>query len=263
MPILLPAFAFRDEIRALLATDRAWAVYAIGDLAPGLFEECEWYAAPGERPGLALIYRAFEIPVLFTLGEPDVVQALLDELPDEERLYLSIRSEVLPLIQARYRVEHETAMWRMVLDRAAFTAPATNAMRLGPADHEALARLYADGEARGEAPGFFTVEMLEVGVFFGVREDRELVSAAGTHVVAPGEGVAAIGNVYTRRDRRGRGLARQVTGSVTAELLRMGIETIALNVAQSNAAALRVYESLGFRTYCAFYEGVAVRKPRE
>jgi predicted GNAT family acetyltransferase len=71
--------------------------------------------------------------------------------------------------------------------------------------------------------------------------------------------VGAIGNVYTRRDRRGRGLASFVTGAVTAELLRLGLRTVALNVNQRNAAAIRVYEQLGFTRYCAFYEGVAVR----
>ncbi len=247
----------RDAIRAVLETDRPWAVYALGDLAPGFFEHCEWHATPGARPGLALIYRAFETPVLFTLGEPEVVETLLQELPAEERLYLSIRSEVLPPIQARYRVEHETPMWRMVLDNAAFAPPATDAARLGPSDLSAPARLYADGESTGEQPTFFAPEMVADGVFFGVWEGGRLVSAAGTHILAPAEGVAAIGNVYTRRDRRGTGLARQVTGAVTRELLRLGIVTIALNVAQSNAAALRVYESLGFRTYCAFHEGVA------
>jgi RimJ/RimL family protein N-acetyltransferase len=40
---------------------------------------------------------------------------------------------------------------------------------------------------------------------------------------------------------------------------RMGLHTIALNVNQRNAAAIRVYERLGFARHCAFYEGIAVR----
>lgn len=73
--------------------------------------------------------------------------------------------------------------------------------------------------------------------------------------MAESTGVAAIGNVYTRRDRRGRKLARQTAGAVAAELLARQIPTIVLNVNQKNVAALRVYEALGFRRYCPFWEG--------
>ena len=55
-----------------------------------------------------------------------------------------------------------------------------------------------------------------------------LVAVAGTHLLAPEEGAAAIGNIYTRRDRRGRGLGRAVTSAVLADLA--GIETVGLNV---------------------------------
>ena len=53
--------------------------------------------------------------------------------------------------------------------------------------------------------------MVTDGVFFGVYEGEALVAAAGTHLVSREEGAAAIGNIYTRRDRRGRGLGRAVT----------------------------------------------------
>ena len=104
--------------------------------------------------------------------------------------------------------------------------------------------------------------MVEQGVFYGIYEGPNLIAAAGTHLVAPSEGVAAIGNVYTRRDRRGQGLATQVTGAVAAELLRLMPPSaiIALNVVQTNLAAVKVYERLGFARYCAFYEGLAHRR---
>jgi ribosomal protein S18 acetylase RimI-like enzyme len=256
----MPRITDRAAIRSLLETDRPWAVYALGDLAPGFFEHCEWFGTTKRAPALALLYRAFDTPVLFALGEAATVEGILEEISPEPRLYLSIRPEILPLIKARYRVSHEQAMWRMILDPAHFRPePAEGCVRLGPADRPELEQLYADGEATGEGPDFFTPAMLEEGVFFGVREKEGLVAAAGTHLVVPAEGVAAIGNVYTRRDRRGRGFAGQATSAVVRELLRMNLRTVALNVAQNNAAALRVYERLGFARYGAFYEGVAER----
>ena len=100
--------------------------------------------------------------------------------------------------------------------------------------------------------------MLRHGVYYGIREGVAIVAAAGTHVLAERESVAGIGNVYTRRDRRGRGLGAQVSGAVTAELLRLGVRTVVLNVDENNAAALRVYQGLGFERYCEYREGTAI-----
>jgi len=81
--------------------------------------------------------------------------------------------------------------------------------------------------------------------------------SAGTHLVIPEEGIAAIGNVYTRRDHRGRGHAATLTSAVTNELLRMNLRTIVLNVDQRNETAMRVYQRLGYEQYCPYYEGLA------
>jgi predicted GNAT family acetyltransferase len=130
--------------------------------------------------------------------------------------------------------------------------------RLGPADYEGLSRLYADGDSADEAPPFFDAAMLRNGVYFGIREGGILIAAAGTHVLAPDEGVAGIGNVYVRRDRRGHGLGRSVTAAVTGELLQLGLRTVGLNVEESNVTAIRVYERLGFRRSCEYREGIAI-----
>ncbi len=247
-----------------MAHDRIWSVYALGDLEPGLFEHTCWYAAEGSA-ALLMLFTAFDTPVLFAAGPADRVAGLLDEIGDRPRLYLSIQPEILPLIRARYAVSGLRAMWRMALDPGRFQpwpgSPAGPA-RLTPSDYTALTRLYADGAATGEAPDFFAPYMVEQGVFYGIFEGQELVAAAGTHLVAPAEGVAAVGNVYTRRDRRGRGLATRVTSAVASELVR-GLpagSVIALNVMQANRPALSVYERLGFARHCEFYEGLAERR---
>jgi ribosomal protein S18 acetylase RimI-like enzyme len=263
----VPRLTDPAAIRALLETDRPWAAYALGDLTPGFAEYAEWLAegegngpASGEGQALALLYRAFEVPVLFTLGDPQSAAHLLDEIKNEPKMYLSIRPEILPLVKARWRVEQEAAMWRMIVTPGTFQPVSTEgAVRLSLGNLPALRRLYADGQPSGEVPDFFNPEMLARGVFFGIYEGEELMTSAGTHLVAPAESVGAVGNVYTRRDRRGRGLAARVTSAVTAALLEMRLRTVALNVNQRNAPAIRVYDGLGYRRYCPFYEGVAIR----
>ena len=197
--------------------------------------------------------------MLFAHGAPADLAPLLPEIADVPVLYLSVRREVADLLRAKgYETPAEKRMWRMVADPARCVPPAHTAVRMGPADYEALLSLHRDGDAAGEAPPFFDAGMLRHGVYYGIREDGAIVAAAGTHVLAERERVAGIGNVYTRRDRRGRGLGAQVSGAVTAELLRLGVRTVVLNVGESNAAAMRLYQRLGFECYCAYREGIAI-----
>ncbi|MGE5571210.1 MAG: GNAT family N-acetyltransferase [Rhodospirillales bacterium] len=250
----MPALRDPAAIRSILVSEPQWSVYALGDLAPGFFERSEWFRPPN-GPGLALLFRGFETPVLFTMGAPGAVAAMLDEIGGETPFYLHVRPEIVPVIAARQRIVELAEMCRMVLDWKAYrpAPPCDGLARLSSADLEDLERLYADGLAAGETPHFFYPAMLDEGVFYGVREGRELIAAAGTHLVVPAEGVAAVGNVYTRRDRRGRGLAARTTSAVVNELAGL---TVALNVGIRNEAAIRVYERLGFRRYCNYFEGI-------
>jgi len=255
----MPRTADPAAIRQILETDRRWAVYALADLAPEYSASARWHIAADGRPALLLVYRGFDPPVLFAHGAAADLAPLLPEVADVPAFYLSVRQETADLLRASgYAIRDEKRMWRMAVDPAHFEPPAHTAMRLGPADYEALVSLHRDGDAAGEAPPFFSAGMLRHGVYYGIREGRAIVAAAGTHVLALRESVAGIGNVYTRRDRRGRGLGAQVSGAVTTELLRLGVRTVVLNVDESNAAALRVYERLGFERYCEYREGIAI-----
>jgi len=254
----MPRTADPAAIRKILELDRHWAVYALADLAPQYNAAARWHIAAHGRPALFLVYGGFELPVLFAMGAATDLLPLLPEIADQPQFYLSVRPDAAALLAAGgYRISAEKRIWRMVLDPARFVPPLQTAVRLGPADYEALARLHRDGDAAGEAPPFFNAGMLRHGVYYGIREGAAIVAAAGTHVMAVEEGVAAIGNVYTRRDRRGRGFGAQVSGAVTAGLLTLGVRTVALNVGQSNAAAARIYQRLGFEKYCEYREGLA------
>jgi ribosomal protein S18 acetylase RimI-like enzyme len=259
----MPSLTDRAQIRSILSADKAWAVYALGDLAGGFYEHTSWFGS-ADGSALLMLYRAFGAPLLFAFGPPDRVAPLLAEIEAETDVYLSVRPEILPLIEAHFQISDETPMWRMILDPARFQPAAGPAVRLSLADLPALQRLYAggslDGPPAGDGPDFFSASMVEQGVYYGIYAETELLAAAGTHLVVLAEGVSAVGSVYTQVSQRGRGLATQVTGAVAAELLSIPtLRHIALNVRQDNPAALAVYERLGFQRYCAFYEGRARR----
>jgi GNAT superfamily N-acetyltransferase len=259
----MPRHSDPAAIRAILETDRRWAVYALGDLRPGYFEDCTWFVPADGAPAIALVYHAFAVPVLLTVGEARHLRPLLDEIDATmaaaPEVYLVVRPDVLPLLAERYAIKVAKLMHRMVLEPEHFQpADTREAVRLGPADLDVVQALYADGGPVGESPDFFIPPMLRDGVYYGVREGSDLIAVAGTHVLAPAEGVCGMGNIYTRRDRRRRGLAACVTGAVAAELLAMKLRTVALNVWEKNPVAERVYERLGFRRYCEYYEALAV-----
>src|SRR5215510_12528466 len=113
----MPLETNRAAIRSRLNVDRIWSVYALGDLAPGLFEHTTWHVEL-QGGALLMIYAGLGTPVLFAIGDAENVDLLLDELAGQHPLYLLIKPEILPVIHNRYRVMDETPMWRMVLDPA-------------------------------------------------------------------------------------------------------------------------------------------------
>jgi ribosomal protein S18 acetylase RimI-like enzyme len=243
----MPRLTDKTEIRTLLRRDPAWSVYALGDLAPTMFAKTVWFT-----PDLTLLVQDYGTAILFAMGPGSVREALACAAGP---VHLQVHRDALDEVARHAAVSSPQLMWRMTWTGNRPPSPGAVTTRLGPSDLSALQALYADGEASGEAPDFFFPSMLADGVFHGIYESAALVAAAGTHLVAREEGAAAIGNVYTRHDRRGRGLSRLATSAVLAELA--GVETIGLNVRAGNDAALHLYESLGFVRHCQFYEAVA------
>ena len=91
------------------------------------------------------------------------------------------------------------------------------------------------------------------GLYYGIRVNGRLVSAAGTHVISPAARLAVVGNVMTHTDFRGRGYATAVTGAVTAELLK-SCDQVVLNVRADNPPALAAYRRLGYQVNVTFEE---------
>jgi GNAT superfamily N-acetyltransferase len=254
----VPPLTDIQTVRALLDRDREWAAYAIGDLAPGFSEHCEWFTSR-TREALLMLYSGFQPPILFALGCDHDLRALFAEVRARE-VSLHIRTDALDALSEFYVSRNTRLMRRMALKPAAFEpAGHADATPVGPQHIAAVEGLYDEGNRRGEGPTFFDTSMLRQNTFYGTWEGDTLIAIAGTHVYSADLGVCTIGNVYTRSDRRGRGLAASVTSAVIAHALRDGVSTIVLNVSERNAAARRVYERLGFYHYCDFLEGEGVR----
>ncbi|MEQ1910496.1 MAG: GNAT family N-acetyltransferase [Vicinamibacterales bacterium] len=252
----MPRLTDFADIRARLEIDRAWAAFSLADLDPGQSEHAHWFG-PLAGTSVVLVYDAYDPPIVVCHGNVDECNATLAE-PEVRALtshaYLNMTPEQSVVLSHHFGRFDGRRMVRMLLHDVALSTPPQPVARLGLSDLDALQALYAE-----EPPAFFLPSQLRDGVYFGVREGTDLVAVAGTHVVSRAASVAALGNVHTRRDRRGRGLAMAVTGAVVRELRQRNTKTSVLNIVATNDAARRVYERVGFREYCLYDEGVATR----
>jgi ribosomal protein S18 acetylase RimI-like enzyme len=247
------------RIAAALEREGPLQVYALGDLDPFFRPYTRWFGweADGVITHVALLYDEPDPPVLHALcaREPDTLRALLDaaapDLPD--RVYAHLTPSLLRPPPAGYAVASPPVPHlKLALEHRGEVMPhAVGGFDLlGPGDRADLDELYA-----AAYPGtWFQARMLETGRYVGRREHGRLVAVAGVHLFSPALRVAALGNVATHPEARGRGQARELCAHLCVLLAGDGIETIALNVAADNAAAIAVYRRLGFEEVDRFVE---------
>jgi ribosomal protein S18 acetylase RimI-like enzyme len=253
----------RDLIAAFCRRRPAVHAYALGDLDDFFWPHTRWLAWEGASgiEQLALLYDEPDPPVLLALAEPagESMDALLRdirrELPAPVYAHMSPGLDrALPprLVPAAPPVAHRKLglVDPSRLNRHGDMAVVT----FGPEDVEELLGFY--GEAY---PGtWFETRMLETRRYVGIRDGRRLVCVAGVHVWSPTWRVAALGNVATLPEARGRGLATIACAHLCRLLLDDGIDTIGLNVRADNTAAIRAYEKLGFAHAADYVEVLLV-----
>jgi GNAT superfamily N-acetyltransferase len=248
----------RDRVllRSFLERDRLYAAYAICDLDDREFAKTRWGVAwDRDRPlAIAMEYSGLSPQPLFVMGDPGGVGAIVRDVVRPRLVYLAADREHLPELERTYRIDSGPPMVRMWVDRAAFRPVSGVALRLLPAEIGDLNRLYGLGFT-----SWLPADAIASGVYYGVRVRGRLVAAAGTHVISPSARLAAVGNVMTHPDHRGRGYAKLTTGAVTQELLRT-CDQVVLNVRSDNPPAIAAYRALGYREHCQFEERLARRR---
>ena len=242
-------------LRSFLERDRLYAAYAICDLEEREFSRTRWgVALDGDAPvAVVLEYNGPTPQPLFAMGREDGVAVVLRDLIRPRIAYVAAPATLMPAIETAYRVDPGPAMVRMWVDRAHFRPYPATVQRLLGAEIGDLNRLYQLGFA-----SWLPSAAISDGVYYGLRVNGQLVSAAGTHVVSQSARLAVVGNVLTHADYRGRGFATAVTGAVTADLLR-SCDQVVLNVRADNPPALNAYRRLGYTEHVRFEERLVHR----
>jgi GNAT superfamily N-acetyltransferase len=246
----------KEKILAFLEKNHLWAGYAICDLEPELFSVCEWHTAysNGKIISLCLYFKGFETPTQITFGNDLGISRILEKIGAPKQVYAHFLPTHKKILTKYYSFEKFKLMKRMAITKELFNPTAGSASRLKENDLPELEILYAK-----RAATFFLPNMLTSGVYYGIKRDSTLVAVAGTHVSSSLYKIACVGNVFTLPSHRNKGYATICTSKVVKDLLP-DHKDIILNVDHKNIPAIKVYEKLGFREHCTYFEGLGTAK---
>jgi ribosomal protein S18 acetylase RimI-like enzyme len=242
----------KEAIRHFTDRNPLLHLFERGDLDDFFWPYTTWYAL---REGdivrqLALLYHAGDLPVLIAVPEQPVehMPPLLTEL---RRLlphcfYAHLHPEYAGILADNYQMQTMEQVYMMGL---------TNFDRLGSDDSSSIIALNEshlpalhEFYQQANPQNWFTPRMLATGRYYGIFEYNQLVSVAGVHAYSTTYNAAAIGNVATHPNFRGKGYAHRTCAHLCKVLLQDGITNVGLNVHVHNTVAITVYRSLGFES---------------
>jgi len=245
----------RDKIWKVLNRNRALNLFGIGDLDDSMWHQTEWFVDASEADkdysAVILLIHSFEPPILNALAIPEdrssfehteeLLRATLPLLPND--VYCSVSPGLETILRERYTLSFDETWDRMILTKPELAEAA---------DTTGVELLYEENE--NELRELFDIAFPEgwfkfnfaTNLNFGIRGvNGKWIAAAGVRLYSQTYGVGVVSNVMVHPNYRNRGLAREVTGKVTQELLEH-VPTIGLNVVEGNIPAIKCYERLGF-----------------
>ena len=228
-------------------------LYSLGDLDDFYWNRVSCYGIQNEKElqNITTFYRGEDLPVLLAFGEldPDYLKQLQILLPDRFYAHLSPGLEVH--FADRYHIAEHGDHFKMSLAHfeAILRVKTDNTFRLSKGDLPEINKLYQESYPKNA----FDPLMLESGQYIGVRIGGQLVSIAGIHTYSTRYRAAALGNITTHPEHRGRGYGTAATARLCL-LLRSAVDIIGLNVKCDNHRAISLYQHLGFRISSVYGE---------
>ncbi len=260
----------RERIERVLRRHEPVHTYAIADLDDTYFDQSRWWLLTdrGSDAAVAFVIDSFDPPLLYAIDpehqryDEALLTSIVDDLPDV--MFANVMPDA-PACLGDYFWFDDGGLYTKMAQPAGWSPMATAVVP--HADGLVLVRLTLDDldeihdvfEDTPDGGRLFVPDMLAGGVYVGVRIDGELAAIAGTHVVSPKRRVAALGNIVTRTEHRGCGLASRCSTEVL-RLLAPEVDTVGLNVGHDRTMARRIYERLGFEAVLDYREGTFIRR---
>ncbi|HQY51653.1 MAG TPA: GNAT family N-acetyltransferase [Ignavibacteria bacterium] len=248
-------------------------VYPIGDLDDFFFTKTEWFALLEKQNDIeeiiemAFIYRGTDLPVLIAVCDGDnlnlkeLLNRILKDVPDN--IYTHFSKGLDEVFERSYDKLDYGRHFKMCLrenDFKEFNEANENKgldyiKRLSPSDIDVISEFYK----KSYPDNWFDLRMLETGKYFGYYFEDELIGVAGIHVYSPEFKVAALGNITTLSEHRGRSVCRKLTSVLCRDLFKT-TDQIGLNVHSENLPAIKCYQNLGFTIAGEYFESTFKKK---
>jgi predicted GNAT family acetyltransferase len=253
----------KSRIEAFLRKNVYLHIYSIGDLDDFFWPDTTWYGweQVGEIQAVALLYTASDDPTLLALSEQqqvmlELLQSIFPVLP--ERFYAHLSLVVAEAVERQCKIKSYGKHYKMGLKNKSLLEDidCSQVIRLTENDLDEMLDLYK----KSYPSNWFNPRMLQTKRYFGLRIENKLISVAGIHVYSEKYKVAALGNIVTRPDHRGKGFGKAVTAKLCQSLFEH-VDNIGLNVKADNAAAIALYEKLGFEIVSTYFEMMVLNHP--
>jgi ribosomal protein S18 acetylase RimI-like enzyme len=245
----------KREIYNFLSRAPDLQLYTIGDLDDFFWPYTTWYALydNGEIQSVALLYTGMTPSTLLLFHEKDPYypQALLKSvrncLPASFNVHLS--PGLIDVFGKKNIIEDYGQNFRMILAGEPEKISDDNIRKLVISDIPSIEGLFKISYP----DNWFDSRMVETGKYFGYFNAGILRGIAGIHVYSPEFRIAALGNITTHPDFRGRKIAYKLT-SVLCSVLKNTVDIIGLNVKSDNQAAIKCYKNIGFEVRSTYDE---------
>lgn len=146
-----------------------------------------------------------------------------------------------PLIDHKVRIESELVCHQMILDKRIDLSITENIIELEKEDHQDdLFRLINLVQ-----PGYFKTKTAELGSYYGIYKDNQLIAATGERMKMGG--YTELSAIVTHPEHTGKGYAKQLIVHASNKIFDE-YKIPYLHVGDANFNAIRLYEKLGFYT---------------
>jgi GNAT superfamily N-acetyltransferase len=245
----------RKVISDTLSMDRLWSSEALLSLDDRYWSLANWYHYhDGSNQGMLMIFPYLEPTPVFMIGEPNCLAHIIrtDVMP--ESTFVEAPISCVGLLKQQYEFNSAIIMSKMQMGHfRPNTFPSEpKVRRLESSDFQKAYDLYSRNVERGH----FDADQFNNGIYFGVEEDGQLVSMAGTTVLCIDYRTATIGNVITDEHHRHKGYATAELIELCQQLIHYCYDCICIKVSRGNVGAITVYRRLGFVKKCEFFEGM-------
>ena len=246
----------KSRIEAFLRQNIYLHIYSIGDLDDFFWNHTSWYGLEqdGEIKALILFYIGSSVPTILALTQDicymkELLSSVVPFLP--KRFYAHVTPGLEEVLAKYFILKSHGKHYKMALKNksAVDNVDIAKVESLSVKDIDQILELYKVSYPNN----WFNEQMLLTDQYFGVKKENELVSIAGVHVFSPEYHVAALGNITTHPNHRGKGYGKATVAKLCKSLCGK-VDHISLNVKSDNNAAISLYEQLGFETVCTYNE---------